>query len=147
MTGLEHRNPGLAAAALTRDDVYVELIADGQHVHPSLWPIVWRTKPAGRLMLVSDALALAGMGEGRMTIGGLEVDVRGDRCILADGSGTLAGSVIALDTAVRTSCGRARRSLPRVPRRAPTRWRCWASQTGAGSPWTSAQTWSSSMLS
>lgn len=101
MTGLEHRHPGLAAAALTRDEVYVELITDGQHVHPSLWPIVWRTKPADRLMLVSDALALAGMGEGRMTIGGLEVDVRGDRCVLADGSGTLAGSVIALDTAVR----------------------------------------------
>jgi N-acetylglucosamine-6-phosphate deacetylase len=101
MTGLDHRSPGLAAVALTRDDVYVELIADGQHVHPSLWPIIWRTKPAGRLMLVSDALALAGMGEGRMTIGGLEVEVNGDRCILADGSGTLAGSVIALDTAVR----------------------------------------------
>jgi len=101
MSGLEHRAPGVAAAALTRDDAYVELIADGQHVHPSLWPIVWRSKPADRLMLVSDALALAGMGNGRITIGGLEVDVSGDRCILADGSGTLAGSVIALDTAVR----------------------------------------------
>jgi len=101
MTGLEHRAPGVAAAALTRDDAYVELIADGQHVHPSLWPIVWRSKPADRLMLVSDALALAGMGDGRITIAGLEVEVSGDRCILADGSGTLAGSVIALDSAVR----------------------------------------------
>ncbi|MGH2465230.1 MAG: N-acetylglucosamine-6-phosphate deacetylase, partial [Candidatus Limnocylindrales bacterium] len=35
MTGLEHRSPGVAAAALTRDDAYVELIADGQHVDPS----------------------------------------------------------------------------------------------------------------
>jgi N-acetylglucosamine-6-phosphate deacetylase len=101
MTGLEHRAPGVAAAALTRDDAYVELIADGQHVHPSLWPIIWRTKPADRLLLVSDALALAGMGDGRITIGGLEIEVSGERCILADGSGTLAGSVIALDTAVR----------------------------------------------
>jgi N-acetylglucosamine-6-phosphate deacetylase len=101
MTGIEHRAPGVAVAALTRDDVYVELIADGQHVHPALWPIVWRTKPVDRLLLVSDALSLAGTGEGRVTIGGLDIEVKSDRCTLADGSGTLAGSVIALDTAVR----------------------------------------------
>ncbi|TME83110.1 MAG: N-acetylglucosamine-6-phosphate deacetylase [Chloroflexi bacterium] len=101
MTGIDHRAPGVAVAALTRDDAFVELIADEQHVHPALWPIIWRTKPAGRLLLVSDALSLAGAGDGRLSIGGLEVDVKGDRCTLADGSGTLAGSVIALDTAVR----------------------------------------------
>jgi len=44
---------------------------------------------------------MAGMGDGRVTLGGLEIEVRGDRVTLADGSGTLAGSVIALDTAVR----------------------------------------------
>ena len=86
-------------AALVRDDAWVELIADRQHVDPSLWPMIARTKPANRLMLVSDAIALAGTGDGRMTIGGLEVEVRGERCTLPDG--TLAGSVIALDSAVR----------------------------------------------
>jgi N-acetylglucosamine-6-phosphate deacetylase len=100
MTGIEHRAPGVAVAALTRDDVYVELIADGHHVDPSLWPIVWRTKPGDRLLLVSDALSLAGMGDGRVTIGGQEIEVRDGRCSII-GSGTLAGSVIALDTAVR----------------------------------------------
>jgi len=101
MTGVEHRSPGVAVAALTRDDAWVELIADGQHVHSALWPIIRRAKPADRLLLVSDALSLAGMGDGRVTIGGLEIEVEGERCTLADGSGTLAGSVIALDTAVR----------------------------------------------
>jgi N-acetylglucosamine-6-phosphate deacetylase len=101
MTGIEHRAPGVAVAALTRDEAYVELIADGQHVHPALWPIVWRTKPVDRLLLVSDALSMAGMGDGRVTLSGLEIEVNGDRVTLADGSGTLAGSVIALDTAVR----------------------------------------------
>jgi N-acetylglucosamine-6-phosphate deacetylase len=87
-------------AALTGDDVYVELIADGHHVDPAVWPIITRTKPPNRLLLVSDALALAGTAGGRMTIGGLEVDVDGDRCTMVDG-GALAGSVIALDRAVQ----------------------------------------------
>lgn len=100
MTGVDHRAPGLAVAALTDDAAYVELIADGNHVHPALWPIITRTKPRDRLLLVSDALSLAGMGDGRTTIGGLEVEVRDGRATLL-GTSTLAGSVIALDTAVR----------------------------------------------
>ncbi len=100
MTGVEHRAPGVSVAALTRDDVYVELIPDGHHVDPALWPIVWRTKPGDRLILVSDALSLAGMGEGRVIVGGQEVEVRGGRCEIV-ASGTLAGSIIALDAAVR----------------------------------------------
>lgn len=105
MSGVDHRSPGVAVAALARDDAWVELIADGHHVHPALWPIIERTKPAGRLMLVSDALSVAGMGDGRATMSGLEIEVRDGRCTLADGSGTLAGSVIALDTAVRNVVG------------------------------------------
>jgi N-acetylglucosamine-6-phosphate deacetylase len=100
MTGVDHHTPGLAVAALGDDSAYVELIADGEHVHPSLWPIITRTKPPNRLMLVSDAISLAGMGDGRTRIGGLEVEVVGLRVTLA-GTTTLAGSVIGLDTAVR----------------------------------------------
>ena len=100
MTGVEHRAPGVAVAALTRDDAFVELIADGHHVDPTLWKIIQRTKPVDRLMLVSDALSLAGMGDGRVIIGGQEIEIRDGRCTVV-GTGTLAGSVIALDTAVR----------------------------------------------
>jgi len=100
MSGVAHHAPGLAVAALTDDAVYVELIADGHHVHPSLWPIITRTKPADRLVLVSDALSIAGTGDGRTTIGGLEVQVVGTRVTLL-GTDTLAASVIALDSAVR----------------------------------------------
>jgi N-acetylglucosamine-6-phosphate deacetylase len=104
MSGVDHRLPGLAVAALTRDEAYVELIADGQHVHPSLWPIVLRTKRADRMLLVSDALPLAGSGVTLGRIGGLEVEIRGDRCVLL-GTNTLAGSIIGLDTAVRNLVG------------------------------------------
>jgi N-acetylglucosamine-6-phosphate deacetylase len=118
MTGIDHRLPGLAVAALTTDAAYVELIADGNHVHPALWSIVARTKPADRLVLVSDALPIAGQVEGRGRIGALEVEVRDGRATLA-GTGTLAGSVIALDTAVRNLV-REGRPLPDAVRAAST---------------------------
>ncbi len=100
MTGIDHRTPGLAVAALIDDDVYVELIADRHHVHPAVWPIITRTKPTDRLLLVSDGLSLAGLGDGTATLGEVAVEVRDGRCTIV-GSDTLAGSVIALDTAVR----------------------------------------------
>jgi len=100
MTGLDHRAPGVALAALLDDAAFVELIADGNHVHPALWPLIRRLKPADRLLLVSDAIPMAGTGDGRGRIGGLEVEVVGGRATLA-GTSTLAGSVIALDDAVR----------------------------------------------
>lgn len=100
MTGIDHRSPGVAVAALLDDEAYVELIADGVHVHPGVWPIITRLKPPDRLLLVSDALALAGTVDGRGSIGGLDVEVKDGRATLA-GTSTLAGSVIALDSAVR----------------------------------------------
>ncbi len=100
MSGIDHHAPGLAVAALVDDDAWVELIADGHHVDRALWPIITRTKPSDRLILVSDAVSLAGTGERRAAIGGMAVELIGDRCTLVDG-GALAGSVIALDAAVR----------------------------------------------
>jgi N-acetylglucosamine-6-phosphate deacetylase len=100
MTGVDHHAPGLAVAALGNDAVYVELIADGFHVAPALYPIVLRAKPADRVVLVSDAINVAGMGDGRTTLGGLEVEVRDGQCRLVS-NGALAGSVLALDMAVR----------------------------------------------
>jgi N-acetylglucosamine-6-phosphate deacetylase len=104
MSGVDHHAPGLAVAALTDDAVYVELVADGLHVHPAVWPIITAVKPASRLVLVSDALPFAGLGDGPATLGGLDVVVAAGRATLA-GTDTLAGSVIALDAAVRNLVG------------------------------------------
>jgi N-acetylglucosamine-6-phosphate deacetylase len=104
MSGVHHRQPGLAVAALADDAVYVELILDGHHVHPSLLPVVTRTKPADRLLLVSDAISIAGIGDGRTRVGSLELQVVDGRCTVV-GTSTVAGSVIALDAAVRTLAG------------------------------------------
>lgn len=100
MTGMDHRAPGLAVAALLDDAAYVELIADGHHVHPAIWELIARIKPTDRLLLVSDAISLAGTGDGRAFVGGLEVEVASG-CVTLVGTTTLAGSVIALDRAVR----------------------------------------------
>ncbi len=100
MSGIDHRAAGVAVAALLDDDVFVELIADGIHVDPALWPLITRLKGAERLLLVSDAMSLAGTGDGRGRIGTLEVEVRAGRVTLL-GTKTLAGSVLSLDVAVR----------------------------------------------
>jgi N-acetylglucosamine-6-phosphate deacetylase len=112
MTGVDHRAPGLVVAALLEDDAYVELIADGYHVAESLWPLILRAKPADRLLLVSDGVSFGGTTARTGLLGGLACVIDGDRCVLADG-GNLAGSVIALDTAVR-NVARSGVALPRA---------------------------------
>ena len=104
MTGIDHRNPGLAVAALLDDRVYTELIADGIHVDRALWPLITHLKPVERLLLVSDAIPLAGTGDGRGRLGSLEIEIHSERVTLA-GTTTLAGSVLALDKAVRNMVG------------------------------------------
>jgi N-acetylglucosamine-6-phosphate deacetylase len=100
MIGVVHREPGLALEALLDDAVWVELIADTLHVDPALWPLIWRLKPAERVLLVSDAIMLAGSGRTRGMLGELEVRVDGDMVTLVEG-GNLAGSVTAMDLELR----------------------------------------------
>jgi N-acetylglucosamine-6-phosphate deacetylase len=95
MAPLHHREPGLLGAALTDDQLTVSLIADLVHVHPAAMTLVFRSKRAGRVALVTDAVAWArgSVGEAvHMTFDGIAPR-------LADG--TLAGSALTMDTAVR----------------------------------------------
>ena len=112
MSGVHNHEPGLAVAALADDGAYVELVADGHHVDPSVWPLILRAKRSDRLVLVSDAISMAGAGQGRFSLGGLEVEVTGDECRLVS-DGRLAGSVIAIDTSVR-NLAQAGLPLPRA---------------------------------
>jgi N-acetylglucosamine-6-phosphate deacetylase len=100
MSGVDHRAPGLAVEALLDDDIWVELIADGQHVDAALWPLIWRVKPADKPLLVSDAIPIAGSGATTGMVGELSVELNGERVTLT-GTNTLAGSVSALDVEVR----------------------------------------------
>lgn len=90
MPPLLHRAPGPVGAALERDGVSLEVIADGEHVAPVLLRTLLAAAP-GRVVVVSDATAAAGGGDGRYRLGDLDVDVVGGVPRIA-GTSTLAGS-------------------------------------------------------
>lgn len=98
MPALHHRAPGLAAALLSDERVTVGIIPDGVHVSPDLLRLVW-TLAKGRLNVVTDAMAAMGYGPGVYRLGEREVTVDETSARLPDG--TLAGSVVTLDQALR----------------------------------------------
>ena len=100
MRPLHHRDPGVVGAALDLAGLTVEAIADGVHVHRAALRLLWRIKGWRRLALVTDAMAGAGAAPGVYRFGGQAVTVRDGQADLADG--TLAGSVLTMDQAVRT---------------------------------------------
>jgi N-acetylglucosamine-6-phosphate deacetylase len=99
MPSLLHRDPGLPGALLTDDRPTVGLIADGIHTHPAIVKLVWQALGPERLSLVTDAMAALGMPPGQHLLGDFTVTVDGETCRLADG--TLAGSILSLDEALR----------------------------------------------
>jgi N-acetylglucosamine-6-phosphate deacetylase len=99
MTGLHHRAPGVAGAALLCGDLFSELIPDGIHVHPAAMRLLIQTKGPDRVMLVTDAMSAAELPDGSYRLGGKEVIVRKGDARLPDG--TIAGSTLTLDQGVR----------------------------------------------
>jgi N-acetylglucosamine-6-phosphate deacetylase len=99
MSPFGHRAPGAIGAALLDDRVSVGLIADGIHSHPASLHLAYRMKGASHVALVSDMMAAAGMARGTYALGGQAVIVDGTAARLADG--TLAGSLLTMDRAVR----------------------------------------------
>lgn len=96
MPPLHHRDPGLAGTALLDDRLTACVIGDGVHVAPAAVALAFRCKPAGRVALVSDAIAWR-----RPVHAGAAVTLVDGAARLADG--TLAGSAVTLDAAVRTA--------------------------------------------
>lgn len=99
MRGLHHREPGVAGAVLSSDDLVAQLIADNIHVHPAVMKIVVRAKLPQRVAVITDAMRAAGLGDGEYDLGGQTVHVRGGEARLANGS--LAGSTLTMDAAFR----------------------------------------------
>lgn len=98
MRDLRHREPGIAAALLLAP-IPVGIIVDGVHLHPAVVQMAYRLKGAQGLTLVTDAMAATGMAPGVYNLGGYEVSVDETSARLA--TGTLAGSILTMDAAVR----------------------------------------------
>lgn len=90
MPGFNHRNPSVVGASLDKEDVFVEVISDGIHLHESVVRAIFKMYGDDRVVLVSDSIMATGMGQGVYELGGQKVNIDGDKAMLFDG--TIAGS-------------------------------------------------------
>jgi N-acetylglucosamine-6-phosphate deacetylase len=102
MSPLLHRDPGMVGACLGAAEICCELIVDGHHLHPGFVRLVADSKGADGFVLITDAIAAAGAGDGRYQLGRFDVDVRDGVATLA-GGGSLAGSTLTMDRAWRNA--------------------------------------------
>jgi N-acetylglucosamine-6-phosphate deacetylase len=98
MRPLDHRDPGIIGEVLTDDRLSADIIADGIHVAPSVVQLFLQAKGIERAVLITDAISATGMPDGRYQLGPIEVDVKDGKCT---SGGSLAGSVLTMDRAVR----------------------------------------------
>jgi N-acetylglucosamine-6-phosphate deacetylase len=101
MSALQGRKPGMVGAALDSREAFVGVIADGRHVHPASLRVAFAAKPHDRFMLITDAMPPAADGPDSFLLQGRRV-ARIDGCLRLE-DGTIAGSVLTMDEALRFS--------------------------------------------
>jgi N-acetylgalactosamine-6-phosphate deacetylase len=98
MKGIHHRDPGCAGAVLIDKEAYVEVIADGVHLHPGILELIYRMKGPNKMGLISDCIVAGGMKDGTYKLGMLDVNV--ENGIARTNTGSLAGSTLTLEKAI-----------------------------------------------
>jgi N-acetylglucosamine-6-phosphate deacetylase len=99
MTGIHHRDVGVAGWALTNPGVTFDIIADGIHVHPRMLEFACRRKSPDRSLLISDSVAPTGLGDGSFELWGETITVENGRT--TNERGSIAGSVVSMLDAIR----------------------------------------------
>ncbi|WAA09886.1 N-acetylglucosamine-6-phosphate deacetylase [Fervidibacillus albus] len=112
MKGLHHREPGTAGGALLLDELTVEIIADGFHIRPEMIDLAVRLKGLDQVILITDAMRAKGLPDGESELGGQVVIVKDGKATLANGS--LAGSILKMNDAVKHMIEFAKLSLPKA---------------------------------
>ncbi|MFL2099530.1 N-acetylglucosamine-6-phosphate deacetylase [Desemzia sp. FAM 24101] len=97
--GLHHREPGVTGHAFLDEDTYVEVIADGFHIHPEMVKMAYMMKGPDRVEIITDAMRAKGMPDGESELGGQKVIVKDKQARLE--SGNLAGSVLEFQDAFK----------------------------------------------
>lgn len=128
MSPLSHREPGAVGAALT-SDAYAELICDGFHVDKTLFELVRRMK-GDRLCLITDCIRPGGMPDGEYLLGGQRSIKKGIECRLEDG--TICGSVLTMNLALKNFAENSLASLPEAVRAASENPAGSVGETGVG---------------
>ncbi|EOA3783689.1 N-acetylglucosamine-6-phosphate deacetylase [Vibrio vulnificus] len=98
MRGLHHRDPGVVGAGLLHPECYVEMIADGHHVHPAAIEVAHRCC-GSRMILITDAMCATGMPDGQYTLGEYQVEMK--QGVVTTQEGGLAGSTLTLIEGVK----------------------------------------------
>ncbi|MFS0604641.1 N-acetylglucosamine-6-phosphate deacetylase [Peribacillus frigoritolerans] len=101
MRGLHHREPGVLGAAYLRDELYVELIADGIHCRPEMIKLAYDQITSERMILITDSLRAKWLEKGTYDLGGQPVNVDETKATLSDG--TLAGSILKMNDAIKNT--------------------------------------------
>lgn len=99
MKPLHHREPGAAGGAMILDPLAVEIICDGIHVHPDLIRSMFRLKPEGKVLLITDSMCAAGCPDGEYFLGKLPARMKQGKVYLQQEDGTegsLAGSSLTM---------------------------------------------------
>jgi N-acetylglucosamine-6-phosphate deacetylase len=104
MRGIHHRSPGPIPALLGASGVTCELIVDDEHLHPAVTRATFERLGPGRVALITDAIAAAGMSDGRYELGHQIVVVKRGTAKLEDGS-SLAGSTLNMEAALQNTVG------------------------------------------
>lgn len=99
MPGFSHRAPSVIGAAFDNENVRVELICDGVHIHPSVIRATFSMFGRERMILVSDSMRATGLGDGKYDLGGRTVEVNGNSARIPGGA--IAGSVTGLFDCLR----------------------------------------------
>ncbi|MCM3708977.1 N-acetylglucosamine-6-phosphate deacetylase [Sporosarcina luteola] len=99
MSGLHHREIGAVGAGFLLDQLHCEVIADGIHLSEDMLRLIYKKIGPERIILITDSMRAKGLPDGSYTLAGQDVKVVGSKATLADG--TLAGSVLKMDEAVR----------------------------------------------
>lgn len=102
MPAFTHRAPGVIGAVYDSKHVMAEIICDGVHIHPAAVRATFEMMGEDRMILISDSMRAAGMPDGSYTLGGLDVNVVGNRATL-DSDGAIAGSVTNLMDCMKTA--------------------------------------------
>lgn len=101
MPGIHHRAPGPLCAAMDSENAYVQLIADGKHIHPSVIRMYVKAMGEDRVILISDCMCATGLSDGEYSFGGQNITVKNSTAYTE--TGNLAGSTVTLFECVKTA--------------------------------------------